>query len=121
MTEARCEEARPLAEARGFALAWAPGPDGLPAAWADGELYETIVLNLVGNTRKFTPRGGRVRVGVGEAAGGRLELWVEDEGPGIATSRRGCSFGASSSSTARRRGASRAWGWGWRWSGSLPS
>ncbi len=81
LCEALCDEARPLALARGLALRFEPGA-AAPLARADAALCEKIVLNLLGNALKFTPRGGSVRVGVGEA-GGRVELWVEDTGPGV--------------------------------------
>jgi PAS domain S-box-containing protein len=90
LTEALCEEARPLAESRGLEFSFAPGP-GAATAHADPALYEKVLLNLVGNALKFTPRGGRVRVGVGEAPGG-VELWVEDSGPGIDPSKRALLF-----------------------------
>ncbi|HEU4409370.1 MAG TPA: ATP-binding protein [Polyangiaceae bacterium] len=90
LTEALCEEARPLAESRGLELSYAPGPGGATAQ-ADAALYEKVLLNLVGNALKFTPPGGRVRVGVGDAPGG-VELWVEDTGPGIEPAKRALLF-----------------------------
>ncbi|HEU4535736.1 MAG TPA: ATP-binding protein, partial [Polyangiaceae bacterium] len=91
LTEALCDEARALAEARGLSLDFAPA--SAPAAEADASLYEKIVLNLVGNALKFTPRGGRVRVGVAEVAGAKaVELWVEDTGPGLSPEQQGRLF-----------------------------
>lgn len=43
---------------------------------------ETMVSNLVGNASKYTPREGRIRVLV-HRNGARVELAVEDDGPGI--------------------------------------
>jgi signal transduction histidine kinase len=41
-----------------------------------------VLENLLANSLKFTPRGGKVRVKV-EKKAGRLEIVVEDSGPGI--------------------------------------
>lgn len=42
-----------------------------------------VLANLVGNALKFTPRDGHVVVGAREG-GSDVELWVADDGPGIA-------------------------------------
>lgn len=53
-------------------------------ARVDADRMQQVLCNLVDNAIKYGRVGGRVAVGgrVGEA-GGRLELWVEDDGPGI--------------------------------------
>jgi signal transduction histidine kinase/CheY-like chemotaxis protein len=51
---------------------------------ADPERLGQVVWNLLSNAIKFSPAAGRVWVRVGRAVGGRLEIVVEDEGPGIA-------------------------------------
>jgi two-component system, cell cycle sensor histidine kinase DivJ len=50
---------------------------------ADKRACRQIVLNLLSNAVKFTPPGGRVTVGV-EAEDGKLALFVEDTGIGVA-------------------------------------
>ncbi len=52
-------------------------------AWADPRLMSQVVWNLVDNAVRFTPSGGRVRIGV-RSAEGQAHIYVEDTGPGIA-------------------------------------
>ena len=95
------EALRPMAAAKGLTLELAPG--GTPLwALADRDKLHQVLTNLVGNAVKFTPEGGRIRVGArpaADAAGGRdapaapagaapaparqVELCVEDTGEGI--------------------------------------
>ncbi|MBS0447115.1 MAG: PAS domain-containing protein [Proteobacteria bacterium] len=70
----------PLASARGVVLA-----DRLAgAAWAqaDARALEQVLINLLSNAIKFNRTGGRVLVEVAERDG-RVQLAVEDEGPGL--------------------------------------
>jgi signal transduction histidine kinase len=48
----------------------------------DPSHLEQVLLNLLGNSVKFTPAGGRITVSVFESESG-LEISVEDTGPGI--------------------------------------
>jgi signal transduction histidine kinase len=48
----------------------------------DAGMLRILVRNLVDNAVRYTPRQGRVEVGIGEVDG-RLTLTVEDSGPGI--------------------------------------
>jgi PAS domain S-box-containing protein len=51
---------------------------------ADGDQLDQLLINLVRNAADAVAEtGGEVRVGWGEARGG-VELWVEDDGPGLA-------------------------------------
>jgi PAS domain S-box-containing protein len=63
-------------------------PESL-AVRADRDKAEQVLLNLLGNAVKFTPRGGRIRVeaGVAGEATRRVRLRVEDSGIGIAADR----------------------------------
>jgi PAS domain S-box-containing protein len=59
--------------------------------YADGERLRQIVLNLLGNAVKFTPRGGRVRLSW-RAAPNDAFIDVRDSGPGIPADKRGALF-----------------------------
>jgi two-component system, cell cycle sensor histidine kinase PleC len=57
-----------------------------PAAatiYADERALKQIVINLVSNSVKFTPLGGRIGVSARCNAAGDFELVVQDNGPGI--------------------------------------
>jgi signal transduction histidine kinase len=60
-----------------------PAGPGLPHIWADERKLKQILLNLLSNSVKFTPAGGRVSVEVDESPDG-LALVVRDTGIGIA-------------------------------------
>ena len=45
-----------------------------------------VLLNLLTNAIKFTPRGGRVTLGASPTADGQVEITVQDTGIGIAAS-----------------------------------
>lgn len=51
-------------------------------AYADRNMINTVVRNLVNNAVKFTPHGGRVSI-AGERKGELVELAVEDTGVGM--------------------------------------
>jgi two-component system, cell cycle sensor histidine kinase DivJ len=55
----------------------------LPELTADRRAFSQILINLISNAIKFTPRGGHVAVGA-RSDGGDLVVIVEDTGVGIA-------------------------------------
>jgi two-component system, OmpR family, sensor histidine kinase KdpD len=57
-------------------------PD-LPAVLADELQVERVLTNLLENAMEWTPPGGRIRIGA-EAAGDRVEVWVDNDGARIA-------------------------------------
>jgi signal transduction histidine kinase len=75
------DELRPQAEEAGVALAYERTGDEFALAGDEERLFQ-VVVNLGGNAIRFTPRGGRVAVGLAARPAG-LELAVEDTGAGI--------------------------------------
>ena len=71
---------RPAAAERGLTLVHDPNP--LPAVVADPKRVREILINLVDNALKFTPRDGRVTVAAA-AEEGYLRFVVRDTGCGI--------------------------------------
>ncbi len=60
----------------------AEGP--VPAVLGDRRLLERAIVNLLENALQAVGESGRIEVGLRPAeAGGRVELWVQDSGPGI--------------------------------------
>jgi len=58
-------------------------PPGLVAVTADHDRLVQILINLVDNAVKYTPRDGDVRIGASLIAGDRVEVTVTDTGIGI--------------------------------------
>jgi signal transduction histidine kinase len=57
----------------------------LPAVWVDARRIEQVFANLLENAIKYAP-GAAIRISGERADAGRMvDLWVEDEGPGIAS------------------------------------
>lgn len=57
-------------------------PEGLHAH-ADADRLQQVLFNLVENAIKYGRPAGRVTIGGGPAAEGKIEMWVRDDGPGI--------------------------------------
>ena len=74
------EQARSMALPREVDLRLVPGSS--VTICADEGLLLQLLLNLLDNATKYTPRGGQVNVGWSEI-GSRVELWVRDNGIGI--------------------------------------
>ncbi|GJE28622.1 Sensor histidine kinase RcsC [Methylobacterium organophilum] len=77
-----CDLMRLKAENAGVRLVRGPVPAGAGFV-ADARACRQILINLISNAVKFTPRGGSVEVLV-RRGGGYLDLVVSDEGVGIA-------------------------------------
>jgi signal transduction histidine kinase len=73
----------PLLEARGHRVA-VEVPQGLPPLIADRRAVRQILYNLLNNAAKFTPDGGSIVAGACQAPGEGIELFVRDNGIGIA-------------------------------------
>ena len=57
--------------------------EGLPRVRADLRAIQQVVINLLTNAVKFTPRGGRIELGAKRLPNGSVQLSVRDNGPGI--------------------------------------
>ncbi|MEI6557523.1 MAG: PAS domain S-box protein [Rhodospirillaceae bacterium] len=73
---------RPRAEDSGILLSEGVS-EALPKLRGDARAIRQVLINLVSNAVKFTPRGGSVRVSAESAPDGRLLLAVTDTGLGI--------------------------------------
>jgi signal transduction histidine kinase len=74
------------ADAKGIALEADVARD-LPLLFADNRMFRQILLNLLGNAVKFTPKGGTVKVSA-ELGGEGLKLSIADSGIGISAADR---------------------------------
>jgi signal transduction histidine kinase len=77
-----CEPLEPLAREKGITLTQEL-PEELPRLRADRPKIRRVIVNLLSNALKFTPKGGRVVVRV-EESGAALRVSVADTGIGIA-------------------------------------
>ena len=80
-----CLRCRPFAEQRGVALSCSGNVAALNMA-LDVDMLSRVLLNLISNALRFTPRGGRVRV-TWRALGDWAEVCVSDSGAGIPAER----------------------------------
>jgi PAS domain S-box-containing protein len=72
----------PLAEAKSIRLE-PTTPADLPAILCDRRRVYQVLANLVGNSLKFTPAGGTIRVEASSAGDGEVCFMVSDTGSGI--------------------------------------
>jgi signal transduction histidine kinase/HAMP domain-containing protein len=69
-------------EQKGIELILDKGSEPARPLQCDKELTERVIMNLISNALKFTPKGGKITVHAGADAGEML-LYVEDTGAGI--------------------------------------
>jgi two-component system, OmpR family, sensor kinase len=55
---------------------------------ADRDRLAQALRNLLRNAVEQTPPGGRIELGTRECPDGRVQIWVDDDGPGIAAEER---------------------------------
>jgi PAS domain S-box-containing protein len=82
VVEAAVETVRPAATAKELELQSVLDPDPGPVMGASDRLQQ-VVWNILMNSVKFTPRGGRIQVCL-RRAGSHVEIVVSDTGEGIA-------------------------------------
>jgi len=58
-------------------------PADLPAAAADSQRVEQVLLNLLSNAEQYTPEGGSIRISALALAGGKVQVSICDSGPGL--------------------------------------
>jgi two-component system, OmpR family, phosphate regulon sensor histidine kinase PhoR len=75
------ERLRPFAERQAVELR-TDIEGALPPVRGEAARLAQVFANLVHNAIKFSPSGSEVRIGV-KRAGGMLESWVADDGPGV--------------------------------------
>lgn len=83
--ERACDSARPLINERGhdFTFDYEPGKLWLKA---DPTRIEQVVLNLLTNAAKYTPKGGHIKL-VATQVNGEIIVTVKDDGMGIEPAR----------------------------------
>ena len=75
-------KSKPLASEKNINLHIATD-DRVPAVWADADMVNQMVYNLVLNAIKYTPEGGQITI-LAAAESGVVEITVTDTGIGIA-------------------------------------
>ena len=77
------ETLRPVAAEKAIAL-HATTPEPSIIVWADRDKINQVLINLIGNTIKFTPAHGTVTVSASSNGKEDVQISVADTGPGIA-------------------------------------
>jgi signal transduction histidine kinase len=72
----------PLAGSRGVTVRTAHS--GHAVALADRDALRQVLLNLLDNAVKYGPAGQTITAGTRVDGGGRVQVWVDDQGTGIA-------------------------------------
>lgn len=60
-----------------------PSPDPSVTVWADRDKVTQVLMNLIGNAVKFTPRDGKVSVAIEKNGNDYVQISIADTGPGI--------------------------------------
>lgn len=71
------------AGSKGIQLTDAELPKTLPKILADADRLTQILINLIGNSIKFTPQGGKISIKAAPAGSVFLRVMISDTGPGM--------------------------------------
>ncbi len=82
LAEEVAEHLKPLATEKLIRIE-VPSPDPSATAWADRDKVTQVLVNLVGNALKFTPKEGKVTVALAKNDNDYVQISVADTGPGI--------------------------------------
>ncbi len=81
LAEEVIDAVRPMVESRHQTL-MNRLPENLPSIWVDLDMIRRVLINLLENASKFIPTGGKIELGA-SLEGEWLQMWVQDDGPGI--------------------------------------
>jgi PAS domain S-box-containing protein len=76
------EQLKPLATEKLIRIE-VPSADPRATVWADRDKVIQILMNLIGNALKFTPKEGKVTVALAKNENDYVQISVADTGPGI--------------------------------------
>jgi len=76
------DEMTPKASETGVSILFDPGAQPLPQMTFDPERIKQVIINLIGNSIKFTPQGGRITVSC-RLVEGSVQVDIVDTGQGI--------------------------------------
>ncbi len=82
LTHEVIEEVMPRALELGITVSLMPAPT-LPHTLADENKIKEVLINLIGNSLKFTPKGGNISIAFEVNRIGMVEVKVSDNGAGI--------------------------------------
>jgi two-component system phosphate regulon sensor histidine kinase PhoR len=81
LTRSVADEISPLMQEKGQIVS-VQTEEGLNPVWADTQMLRQVVLNLISNAMKYTPRGGEIKIAL-RREDNRLRWEVTDTGIGI--------------------------------------
>jgi signal transduction histidine kinase len=82
LVEDALEAVKPMIESRHQVLTTRI-PERLASVWVDVDMIRRVLINLLENASKFTPPEGKIELGVKQEGAEWVQLWIQDNGPGI--------------------------------------
>ena len=80
------------------------------AVVGDAQRLVQVLVNLLSNAIKFAPEGSAIRIGAARGVAQQIEIWVEDDGPGVPGGDRRRDLRALPARRAAPSRTRRAWG-----------